>query len=202
MAQTSVAIAPKTPPWVTLNMRSIAWTDEQFYRLCQDNPELRLELTAQKELVIMSPTGTKTGWQNSKLNQRLANWAEEDGSGLTFDSSTGFTLPNGAKRSPDAAWVQRQRWEVLTEADQEGFAPFCPDFVVELRSPNDRLSILQNKMEEYTANGAQLGWLLDTKNKRVYIYRSTQPVQRLENPNIISGDPILPGFVLDLHDIW
>lgn len=202
MTQPSLAIAPELSSWLRLNLQSIELTDEQFCSLCRDNPELRLELTAQKELIIMSPTGTRTGWQNSKLNQRLANWAEQHGTGITFDSSTGFTLPNGAKRSPDAAWVRRERWETLTEEEQEGFAPFCPDFIIELRSPNDSLSTLQDKLVEYIENGAQLGWLLDALNRCVYIYRPAQPVQYLEDPETVSGQPVLPGFVLNLREIW
>ncbi len=131
---------PAWPGWVEysipvkINVQAIQLTDEQFVLLCQENPELRLELTAQHELVIMPPTGSKTGWRNSRMTQRLANWAETDGTGLVFDSSTGFRLPNGAKRSPDVSWLRRARWEALTEARQNGFAPLCPDFVVELRS--------------------------------------------------------------------
>jgi Uma2 family endonuclease len=198
----SIITPPKTPLWLTLNIQSMPLTDAQFYELCRDNPELRLELTAQKELVIMSPTGSLTGWRNSKVNQRLANWAEKDGRGLTFDSSTGFTLPNGAKRSPDAAWVRRDRWNALSEEEQEGFAPFCPDFVVELRSANDNLSTLQDKMVEYMENGAQLGWLLDAQHKRVYVYRPGQSVQALDDSTKISDEDVLPGFVLDLSEIW
>jgi len=190
------------PYVLMLNLRSLELSDEQFCRLCQDNPDLRFELTAQRELVIMPPTGSKTGWRNSKLNQRLANWTESDGTGLSFDSSTGFTLPNGAKRSPDAAWVKCERWEALTEDQQEGFAPLCPDFVAELRSPEDRLSTLQDKMLEYMQNGAQLGWLIDPSGRRVYIYRPRQPVECLEDQETISGDPVLPGFVLNLCEIW
>lgn len=119
---------------LTLHMKSAGLTDGQFYQLCADNPELRLELTANRELLIMSPTGGKTGRRNTRLTQRLANWAEKDGTGEAFDSSTGFSLPNGTKRSPDASWVRRSRWEALTEAQQEEFLPLCPDFVVELRS--------------------------------------------------------------------
>src|SRR2546421_2726029 len=129
-----------TPNLLMLNVQSVHLTDEQFYQLCHDNPDLRFELTAQRELVIMSPTGSKTGWRNSKINQRLANWTEADGSGIAFDSSTGFTLPNGAKRSPDAAWVRRAVWEALTDEQQEEFAPLCPAFVIELRSTKDRLA--------------------------------------------------------------
>jgi Uma2 family endonuclease len=150
----------------------------------------------------MSPTGSKTGWRNSKINQRLANWAETDGTGISFDSSTGFTLPNSAKRSPDAAWMRRKDWEALTDEQQEDFAPICPAFVIELRSSKDSLTSLQEKMKEYIENGAELGWLFDPKNKRVYIYSPNQKVECLENPSSISGDPILPGFVFDPSEIW
>ena len=187
---------------LVLNVESTGLTDEQFCCLCGDNPELRFELTAQKELIIMPPTVSATGWRDSKLNQRLANWAESDGSGLTFGSSTGFTLPNGAKRSPDAAWLSRERWEALSQEEQNSFAPICPDFVIELRSPSDSLMTLQSKMLEYIENGALLGWLIDPANKRVYVYRPGQPVERLENPATASGDPVLPGFVLSLSEIW
>ncbi len=197
-----VITPPKTPFGLRLNIQAMPLTDAQFYALCRDNPALRLELTAEKELVIMAPTGSLTGWRNSKVNQRLANWAEKDGTGLTFDSSTGFTLPNGAKRSPDAAWVRRERWEVLSAAEQEGFAPFCPDFVVELRSTSDTLSTLQDKMVEYMENGARLGWLLDTQQKRVYVYHPGRSVQILDNPTTVNGEDILPGFELDLDEIW
>jgi Uma2 family endonuclease len=185
-----------------LNVQSIGLTGSQFYRLCQANRDLRLELTAEGELVIMPPTGSKTGWRNSKLNQRLANWAEANDTGLSFDSSTGFTLPNGAKRSPDAAWVKRERWEGLSEEEQEGFAPLCPDFVAELRSPEDSLSALQRKLGEYMANGASLGWLIDPSNRRIYVYRPQQPVQLLDDPETVTGDPVLPGFILNLREIW
>jgi Uma2 family endonuclease len=187
---------------LTLDTRSAGLTDEQFSRLCADNPELRMELTAKRQLVIMSPTGAKTGWRNHKLAVRLGTWTEGDASGLAFDSSAGFTLPNGAKRSPDASWVTRSRWESLSEEQQEDFAPLCPDFVVELRSPRDRLSILQAKLEEYIQNGARLGWLIDPKAKCVYVYRPGMPVERLENPSSLSGEAVLPGFVFIVSEIW
>lgn len=202
MSQPSVVLDHHPSYLLQLNIQAIDLTDAQFDRLCHDNPDLRLELTAQRTLVIMSPTGSKTGWRNSKLTQRLANWAEQDGTGLAFDSSTGFTLPNGAKRSPDAAWVRRARWEALSEAQQEGLAPLCPDFVVELRSPDDRLITLQEKMAEYIANGAQLGWLLDPHTSQVYIYRPQSIVEVLEAPPTLSGEPVLPGFVFHPHEIW
>jgi Uma2 family endonuclease len=201
MAQTNSTIE-SAPSWLMLNLESVHLTDEQFYRLCQDNPDLRFELTAQRELVIMSPTGSKTGWRNSRINQRLANWAEKDTTGVSFDSSTGFTLPNGAKRSPDAAWARREAWEALTDEQQEEFSPICPAFVIELRSSKDSLATLHEKMKEYIENGAELGWLFDPENKRVYIYRPNEPVECLENPSLISGDPILAGFVFDPREIW
>ncbi|HEX9724305.1 MAG TPA: Uma2 family endonuclease [Vicinamibacteria bacterium] len=187
---------------LTLHMKSAGVTDGQFYQLCADNPELRLELTANRELLIMSPTGGKTGRRNTRLTQRLANWAEKDGTGEAFDSSTGFSLPNGAKRSPDASWVRRSRWEALTEAQQEEFLPLCPDFVVELRSRRDPLPTLQAKMEEYIENGAELGWLIDPKARRVYVYRSGQAVERVESPSTLSADPVLSGFTFDVSEIW
>jgi Uma2 family endonuclease len=142
---------------VKLNVQRTRLTKEQFAFLCQENPDLRFELTAQQELVIMPPAGSETGRRNSKLNLRLAIWAETQGTGLTFGSSTGFTLPNGAIRSPEASWIRQERWNALTKEQRVGFAPICPDFVVELRSPSDRLSELQDKMQEYLANGARLG---------------------------------------------
>jgi Uma2 family endonuclease len=202
VAQLPSTVEQNAPGSLMLNVQSVRLTDEQFYRLCQDNPDLRFELTAQRELVIMSPTGSKTGWRNSRINQRLANWTEKSGSGVSFDSSTGFTLPNGAKRSPDAAWVRREVWEALTDEQQEEFAPICPDFVIELRSAKDSLEGLQEKMKEYLENGTQLGWLFDAKNKRVYVYRPNQSVECLETPSSISGEPVLSGFLFDPSEIW
>ena len=143
-----------------------------------------------------------TGWRNADINYQLTAWAKRDGTGLTFDSSTSFKLPNGAKRSPDAAWIRRDRWEALTEQEKEGFAPLCPDFVLELRSPDDSLSTLQNKMAEYVEQGAQLGWLIDPKARRVYVFRPGQLTESLEQPETVSGDPILSGLVLKLKDLW
>ena len=202
MAQIPSTIESSSPPLFMLNTRSVCLTDEQFYRLCQDNPDLRFELTVKRELLIMSPSGSKAGWRNSRINQQLANWADENGEGLSFDSSAGFTLPNGAKRSPDAAWVRREVWDLLTEAQQEEFAPICPDFVVELRSPTDSLIGLQEKMNEYIENGAQLGWLLDPKTRRAYVYRPNQPVECIENPSALSGESVLPKFVFEPGEIW
>jgi Uma2 family endonuclease len=187
---------------MTLKLDSIIHLNpELFKKLCQANPEAKLELTYQGELVVMSPTGGVTGNRNTKLIARLENWAEQDASGLVFESSTMFRLPNGAFRSPDAAWIRLDRWEKLTEAERETFSPICPDFVVELRSKSDTLTFLQDKMQEYINNGVQLGWLIDPINKQVEIYRSGQPKEVLSNPTQLSGENILSGFVLSLSGI-
>jgi Uma2 family endonuclease len=201
MAATNSSIGAFDEYQLAVDFRSIRLTDEQFYRLCRDNPELRMELTSEGRLVVMSPTGAKTGWRNSKLTQRLANWADTNGRGLAFDSNAGFTLPNGAKRSPDAAWVRLETWQALSNDEQERFAPLCPEFVAELRSPRDSLSSLQEKMREYVDNGARLGWLLDPLEKRVYVYRPGRAMECLENPKSLSGEDVLEGFVLDLENI-
>lgn len=187
---------------LALDVHSVRLTDEQFFQLCQDNEDLKLELTVEGELIIMPPTGGTTGSRNAKITYQITGWAIKDGAGLSFDSSTMFCLPNGAKRSPDAAWVRHERWDALSEKERETFVPLCPDFVLELRSATDRLLFLQDKMQEYIANGAQLGLLIDPKSKQAYVYRPNQPVERLDNPQTISGDPVLPGFALDLKDIW
>lgn len=187
---------------VALDLHSVRLTDDQFYQLCQDNDDLRLELTAEGELIIMPPTGGSTGSRNATITARVTVWAEKDGTGLSFDSSTMFILPNGAKRSPDASWVSRERWDALSEEERDKFVPLCPDFVAELRSPSDSLSFLQDKMDEYISNGAGLGFLFDPKAKRVYVYRPSKPVESLDDPRTVSGDPVLPSFVLDLKDIW
>ena len=197
-----LATAPELGPPFKLNVQAIKLTGEQFARLCQQNPDFRIELTAQQELVIMPPTGSRTGRRNSRLTRYLDLWAEAEGSGIAFDSSTMFTLPNGAIRSPDASWVRKERWDALTEDQQEGFAPLCPDFVVELRSRTDRLSDLHDKMQEYIDNGARLGWLIDPLDKRVYVYRPGQQLETLDDPATLSGDPVLPGFVLPVRELW
>ncbi|MBI1929279.1 Uma2 family endonuclease [Candidatus Poribacteria bacterium] len=177
-------------------------SDDDFFEFCQLNRDLRIELTSEGDLIIMPPTGGETGKRNFTLTGLFSPWVEANGTGIGFDSSTGFTLPNGAKRSPDLAWIKRSRWETLTEEERKKFPPLCPDFVVELRSWTDALDKLQEKMGEYIANGALLGWLIDPKEKKVYIYRPSAEVCCLENPDTISGDPVLPGFVLDLRRIW
>jgi len=177
-------------------------TTEQFEKLCHANPDLRLELTSTGELIVMPPTGSKTGMRNSNLNFQLAAWTEKNGTGVTFDSSTGFTLPNEARLSPDAAWLKRERWDLLSEDEQEGFAPICPDFVVEIRSRSDNLPPLQDKMREYILNGAQLAWLIDPLKRLVYIYRPNKDVVVVDNPVVVSGEPTLPGFELSMSKFW
>jgi len=185
-----------------VDLSAVPLTSEQFYRLSIDNPELRMELTAEGELILMSPTGARTGQRNAQLTYQLVGWAKEDGRGIVFDSSTIFSLPDGAKRSPDASWVKKERWNALSPEQQNTIAPLCPDFVVELRSPGDALAALQAKMEEYVANGAELGWLLDPQAKRVYVYRPDREVECLENPKSVKGEKALHGFGLDLSEIW
>jgi len=187
---------------LALDLHSVRLSDEQFYQLCRDNEDLRLELTSEGELIIMAPTGGTTGSSNAEVTFQLRRWAKKDGTGISFDSSTMFSLPNGAKRSPDGAWVSRVRWDKLTQGERESFVPLCPDFVIELRSRTDRLKFLQEKMEEYIANGASLGFLIDPKSKQVYVYRPNKLFERFDNPQTVSGDPELPGFVLDLTEIW
>jgi Uma2 family endonuclease len=189
-------------PALALDLNSLRLSDEQFEQLCHDNEDLRLELTADGELLIMAPTGGTTGSRNADLTTQLTIWAKKDGSGLSFDSSTMFCLSNGAKRSPDAAWIRLDRWNTLTEKEQESFVPLCPDFVVELRSPTDGLSFLQEKMQEYIANGALLGLLIDRKSRLVYLYRPDQPVEKLDDPAGVTCEPVLPEFVLSMKDIW
>jgi Uma2 family endonuclease len=187
---------------ITLNLNPLGQlTDEAFSAICEANPEMKFERTAEGALVIMPPTGGETGNRNSKLTARLEIWADADGTGLTFDSSTCFKLPNGAERSPDAAWVSWTRWNALTPEQRRSFPPLAPDFVVELRSTSDSLESLQAKLREYLANGVRLGWLLDPQSQRVEIYRPGQPVEVLNAPQTLSGEGVLPGFVLSLDRI-
>lgn len=180
---------------------TIELTDDQFFQLCQNNRDLRFERSASGDLTVMPPTGSETGNRNIKISAQLEIWSSQNNLGLAFDSSTGFRLPNGANRSPDAAWVSNQRWEVLTTAEKEKFAPLSPDFVVELRSKTDSLEKLQAKMQEYIENGTKLGWLIDRHHQRVEIYRPNQTVEIILSPQFLSGENILPGFVLDLKNI-
>ena len=190
------------PYRLVLDFSAIEMTGDQFLVFCARNGDLRFELTAKKELIIMPPANPDTGWHNSLLNARLFNWARQDGSGMTFDSSTAFTFPNGAVRSPDASWVTKARREALPEAERWRFSHLAPDFALELRSPSDRLPELRAKMAEYIDNGVRLGWLIDPANRTVEIYRRDRDVELLEQPATVSGEPVLPGFELNLEEIW
>ena len=178
----------------------IQLTNDQFFDLCQLNQNLRFERTARGELLIMPPTGT--GGRNFRLIGQLFIWTEQDKIGIGFDSSTGFILPNGAIVSPDAAWIKLERWNALSTEQQEKLAAISPDFVVELRSYSDNLTFLKAKMQEYINNGVKLGWLIDRKHRKVYIYRPQMLVECLDNPVTVSGEPELSGFVLNLSKIW
>ncbi len=186
------------PPTLEL---TIDLTDEQFFELCQKNRDYRFERSAKGELIIMPPTGGETGNRNGRITQRLFNWADTNELGIAFDSSTGFKLPNGADRSPDACWVKIERWNALTPEQRRKFVPLCPDFVVELLSPTDSLPTTRKKMPEYLDNGTKLGWLLNRKNQQVEIYRPGQAVEIRQSPTSLSGEDILPGFILDLKGI-
>lgn len=182
---------------------SMQMTDEQFFEFCQVNRDLRIERNKLGEISIMAPTGSETGNRNFNLAVQLGVWAEKDGTGICFDSSTGFKLSTGAERSPDASWIKLARWNSLTPEQKTKFAPICPDFVIELRSASDNLKPLKEKMAEYMQEpGIQLGWLIDRKHRQIYIYRPGKPVECLENPDTISGELVLPGFILNMSKIW
>ena len=185
-----------------INCDSLQMTDEQFFQLCQDNRDLRFERNSNGDILIMPPTGGETGHRNLKIIQKLANWTDTNQRGIAFDSSTGFKLSNGSDRSPDASWIPLEKWNNLTPQQRQKFLPLCPDFVIELRSPSDSLKTLQNKMKEYLENGTKLGWLINPKAKQVEIYRQGKEVEILDNPTTLSGEDILPNFVLDLESIW
>ena len=201
--QTETALTDNFLP-IVLDFRDVLKkiTDDEFENFCRHNPDVEIELTKEGELVIMPPTGGKTGIRNFSLIVKFGNWAEKDGSGVAFDSSTVFKLPNGAKRSPDLAWIKNERWEKLTDDEQEKFPPLCPDFVVELRSPSDSLKNLRNKMMEYIKNGATLGWLIDPIEKKVHVYRKNGETEILKNPESVSGEPLLENFSLGMKKIW
>ncbi|MFI5364963.1 MAG: Uma2 family endonuclease [Candidatus Binatia bacterium] len=181
---------------------AIDLTSEQFFALCQLNRDLRLERTAKGDIIVLPPTGAATGARNLRLGVQVSLWAERDGSGVVFGSSTGFELPNGATRSPDVAWVRRTRLAQLTPQQKERFLPLCPDFVIELLSPSDSLPLAKEKMHEYVANGTQLGWLIDPEHRRVFVYRSGAATECLDDSLHLTGEPLLKGFTLDLLPIW
>lgn len=198
---TSLLVQSPAVP-LTIYFPLTSMTVEEFGQFCLANQDLRIERTAQGKVIIMPPAFSDTGNRNVKISQQLANWSDLNGTGESFDSSAGFTLPNGAMRSPDASWISLSRWNNLSDAQKASFAPICPDFVIELRSASDRLNDLQEKMLEYLSNGILLGWLIDRQNRRVYIYRPHQDIEILDNPETVKGDPELPGFVLQMAKIW
>ncbi|MBD2252900.1 Uma2 family endonuclease [Nostoc parmelioides] len=187
----------------TVNLNPIIkLTDDQFYQLCRENPGVKFERNHKGELIIMPPTGGETGNKNSEINADFVIWNRQTKLGICFDSSTCFKLPNGANRSPDVAWIRKERWDALTPEQQEKFPPIAPDFVLELMSPSDSLEDTQAKMQEYIDNQVKLGWLINRKTQQVEIYRLGKPVELLASPTELSGEDILPGFILSLQIVW
>jgi Uma2 family endonuclease len=172
-----------------------------FWKLCAANRDLRLQREASGKLIVMAPAGMESGHRNASITAQLWQWSRADGTGLSFDSSAGFTLPNGKVCAADATWILKERWDALTPEQRKKFAPICPDFVAELRSPSDEMPDLREKLREYIEQGVRLGWLLDPKSKTVEIYRPGRPVEVLKRPQTLSGEGVLPGFVLELKGI-
>ncbi|MBI4658024.1 MAG: Uma2 family endonuclease [Verrucomicrobia bacterium] len=189
-------------PLVVHTSPVVEMDDERFFRFCQLNRDLRIERTAEGDLIIMPPAGGSSSSGNAELTFLFQSWARREGTGKIFDSSGGFRLPNGATRSPDVCWVRKKRLDRINEEEWEKCLPLCPDFVLELRSPSDPLRMVKQKMEEYLENGARLGWLLDAPRKQVHVYRPGEPPVLLDNPAKLSGDPVLPGFELDVPQVW
>ncbi len=181
---------------------SLHLMNDQFFDFCQVNKELRIERTAQGDSEIMAPTGGATSWRNSRLITQLSIWADLEGSGVVFDSSGGFVLPNGAIRSPDVSWVKKARLAALTPIQKQRFLPLCPDFVIELCSPSDAIKYLQDKMQEYSENGASLGWLIDPEGQQVLVFRPKTAIVRLDKPQFLLADDLLAGFRLELQKLW
>jgi Uma2 family endonuclease len=197
------AIETEQGIWLALNIESLNLTDDQILRLCSDNGDnFQFEIDAQKRLIIMSPCNPETSRQNAKFVQRLANWTELDGTGICFGPDAGFRLPNGALRAPDASWIPKHRWNSFSREQRSKLLGMCPDFVVELRSPSDPLAAIREKMQEYMANGARLGWLLDPIDNRATVYKPSQVPEDINHPTILSGDPILPGFKFDFRELF
>lgn len=187
---------------VEVKFDSFQLTDEQFYQLCQDNRDLKFERNAKGDLIIMPPTGGETGNRSIEIAYQLQSWSRQNDLGIAFDSSTGYKLPNGANRSPDASWILKERWNSLSKEKQKKFIPICPDFVIEIMSPTDSLKATQTKMREYIENGTRLGWLIERKTKKVEIYRQSKEVEILDHPQSLSGENVLLDFVMDLKLIW
>ena len=188
---------------LTINTRSLKLTDDEFFNFCQDNELLRIERDADQNIIIMSPTGSKSGRSNFHISRLVANWLETQNL-EGFDSSTGFTLPNGAVRSPDVAVIRKEKWDRLTNQEQEKFAPICPDFVIELVSPSDDLNYLHQKMKEYLANGTELGWLIDPQDQKVWIYDHQKPDPEVLDglDRVLTGKYVMEGFELDLGKVF
>ena len=188
---------------LTISLQSvIELSDEQFFQLCRNNNDLRFERNSQGDITIMAPAGSETSARNSDVNADLVFWNRRTKLGIVFDSSGGFKLPNGSDRSPDASWIIKERWEALTLEERSRFAPICPDFVMELMSPSDSLKTLQTKMQEYMDNGARLGWLINRRDREVEVYRVGLSKEILKSPQSLSGEDVLPAFVLDMTAIW
>ncbi|MBC6417601.1 MAG: Uma2 family endonuclease [Prochloron sp. SP5CPC1] len=180
----------------------IQLTDDQFYQLCRYNPDLKFERNVEGKIIVMSPTGGETGNRNVEIAADFVIWNRETQLGEVFDSSTGFKLPNGANRSPDVSWIERKRWDKLAPEQKRKFPPLAPDFVLELISPHDSLKQSQGKMEEYIINNVRLGWLIHPQKRLVEIYRLGKEVEVLQSPATLSGEDVLPGFVLNLASVW
>ena len=187
--------ALRIPPGV------LDWSEEQFFQFCQANRELQIERTAKGEIIVMSPAGGYSGFRSGEAFGQLRTWARRDKTGVAFDSSTGFALSNGAMRSPDAAWVKLSRLKALSQWEKERFLPLCPDFVIEVASPSDEIAALRLKMEEYRESGLHLGWLILPASFEAEV-NSPSGVQLLVSPHVLTGDPVLPGFKLELAAIW
>ncbi|MCB0212302.1 MAG: Uma2 family endonuclease [Anaerolineae bacterium] len=202
MIKTQILDKEKTNAFILHMQPVINLTDDQLLEFCRINRDLQIERTAEGDLVIMSPVGAESSWRNSELTTQVHIWSKQDGTGIVFDSSGGFILPNGAMRAPDVAWVKRSRLAGFDAAQKKKFLPLCPDFVIELRSASDRLQDLQSKMEEYVANGLELGWLINPEQKQIYVYDASGQVTQLDDVDTLSGEPVLVGFTLNLKDIW
>jgi Uma2 family endonuclease len=187
---------------LTIDSQSLELTDEKFYQLCISNRNVKFERNYQGDLVIMSPVGDISSNRNARLIQQLLNWSDKYKTGIVFDSSAGFILPNNAVRSPYASWIPLEKWQLIPDEEKEKFSHICPDFIIELMSPSDNLKNTQEKMKEYLENGTKLGWLINRKNRQVEIYRENKEVEILDNPNSLSGENILVDFVLNLELIW
>ena len=199
---TATVQASRTFPGIAFKMPNGGMTDEQFYQFCLLNPELRIERTVDKYIIVMPPTNSDTGRKNFDLNTEFGIWNKLAKLGQGFDSSTGFKLPNGAERSPDLAWITNERWAAVSEKDRKRFAPVCPDFIVEIRSGDQNMTALKEKMEEYIANGCRLGWLIDPQLRETHVYFENGDVRTMPFDELLNGGEVLPGFAIRMSDIW